>query len=183
MKKMTTMLGVSVLFILMTTQIHAQTATGTNTLVMGIPAIALLNTTSAPINLQLTTATAGEAISGGEGTAYVQISSIVSDGHSRKITASVNNVPAGTTLDVTTAIPSNANYGGTVGAGTNQVGLSAVAVDIVTGIGSCYTGVNGNDGYKLDYKWNAGSPQNYGNIIETSNFNATVTLTITDDTF
>lgn len=181
MKKATILIA-SLLIVFLTIQkSQAQSDVGTNVLTMGIPAIALLETSVAPINLQLTTETAGAAIVGGEGTSFVQISSIVGAGLTRKITASVNQIPAGTTLDVTTTVPSNGNIGGTVGTGTTTVLLSTTAADIVTGIGSCYTGTASTDGYKLDYKWNAGSPANYGNIIETSSFNATVTLTITED--
>jgi hypothetical protein len=181
MKKITLIIAALLMVILPSLKTQAQTDAGTNVLTMGIPAIALLATTTNAIDLQLTTAVPGEAISGGEGTAYVQISSIVATGLTRKITASVDNIPAGTTLNVSASIPSNGNFGGTVGTGSALVDLTTTAADIVTGIGSCYTGVSGNDGYKLDYKWNAGSPANYGNIIETSSFNATVTLTITED--
>ncbi|PKP29890.1 MAG: hypothetical protein CVT99_15565 [Bacteroidetes bacterium HGW-Bacteroidetes-16] len=56
--------------------------------------------------------------------------------------------------------------------------LGAVAVDIATGIGSCYTGTAAGDGYKLDYAWDAGAAGAYGTIFATGATTATVVLTL-----
>lgn len=163
--------------------VNAQTATGNNTLTLGIPGLALLATDVAPVSLELTTSTAGAQISGGAGTTHVQVSSIVASGATRKITASVTGVPTGTSLAVSAVVPSNANYGGTVGTGLSSVDLinAAAAVDLVTGIGSCFTGSASDDGYTLNYAWNAGAVSDYGSIVELSGGSATVVLTITED--
>lgn len=161
--------------------LRAQTATGNNSLTMGIPAIALLATDVSAVTLQLTTSTAGEAISGGIGTTHVQISSIVTSGNTRKINASVTGVPAGTSLAVSATVPTNGNFGGTVGTGLPDITLTASAADLVTGIGSCFTGTASDDGYVLDYEWDSGVPGSYGTIVELSGGTATVVLTLTDD--
>lgn len=183
MKKSSLLLGLSLVALILVSNlnVNAQTATGNNTLTMGIPAIALLATDVAAVTLELTTSTPGEPISGGEGTTHVQISSIVATGLTRKITASVTGVPTGTSLAVSATIPSNANFGGTVGTGLTSVELTGTAADIVTGIGSCFTGTAADDGYTLDYAWDAGAIGAYGTIVEVTGGTATVVLTITDD--
>ena len=181
MKKSRLLLAMLLIAIFVSSNVTGQTAAGNNTLTMGIPAIALLATDVGAITLELTTTTAGEPISGGEGTTHVQISSIVTSGLTRKITASVTGVPAGTSLAVSATVPSNGNFGGTVGTGSLDVDLSASAADIVTGIGSCFTGTATDDGYTLDYAWDAGAIGAYGTIVETGSGTATVVLTITED--
>ncbi len=183
MKKISLVFSLLLIVMLFNVQTKAQTATGNNTLVMGIPGLALLATDAASISLELTTSTAGEQIAGGSGTSHVQISSIVASGATRKLTAAVTGVPTGTSLSVSASVPANANFGGTVGTGLSSVDLinSASAVDIVTGIGSCFTGTAADDGYTLDYAWNAGAVGAYGSIVELTGGSATVVLTITDD--
>ncbi len=149
---------------------------------MGIPEVCLLGTDGVAVSLQLTTSVAGEQISGGTGTSYAQVSSIISSGETRTITATITGVPTGTSLAVDTAIPSSGNEGGTLGTGTTGIALvnSAPEVTLVTGIGSCYTGVASTDGYVLNYAWDAGASGTYGNIVATSGSTATVVLTITN---
>lgn len=164
-------------------QLWAQDNTGTNTINMGIPELQLLATTNPNIDLELTTTTAGEAIqSGAQDSSYVQISSIVSTaGAVRTITAETDAIPAGTVLSLTVIAPSGGNEGGTIGQGIENVELSTTtAKDIASGIGSCYTGTEATDGYKLVYSWSAGTA-NYGDIVATTGTVATVTLTLTDD--
>ncbi len=160
---------------------QTSTATSNHTLSMGIPEVCLLGTGAAAISLELTTNTAGNQISGGTGTGYAQVASIVSASETRTITASVTGVPAGTTLEVTTTPPSGGNSGGVLGTGTSNSALvnAAAAVTLVTGIGSCYTGSSSTDGYTLDYAWNS-AVGTYGSIVATTGTTATVVLTITN---
>ncbi len=171
-------------FLLITTNLFAQTNTTTQVLTMGIQEVNLINAVDASGNtaavaLDLTTNTAGTAITGGSGTSYAQVSSIVSSGQTRKIQASYDQIPAGTTLDVTGDLPTSGNGGGTFGASANTVTLSTTAQDIFTGVGSCYTGTAAGDGYVLNWQWNAGAPGNYGQIVATSGSSTNVTITIT----
>lgn len=173
-------------FLLMTTSLFAQSQTNTSNqvLTMGIPEVALINAVdstgnTAAVSLQLTTTTAGTAITGGTGTSFAQVSSVVSSSSTRTIQANYDQIPSGTTLDVTGAIPANGDGGGEFGTSSGAVTLSTTAQNIFTGIGSCYTGVSAGDGYKLAWQWNAGAPGVYQNIVATSGSSTTVTLTIT----
>jgi len=167
-------------FSILSLKVSAQGASSNHNLLMGIPEVCLLTAPSANISLILTTSTAGTAISGGTGFGYTQISSIVSASELRTITALVTGVPAGTSLAVTTEVPTNANKAGILGTGTTNVNLSGTAANLVTEIGSCYTGVAADDGYKLTYLWNAGTSGNYGTIVATAGASAVVVLTVTN---
>lgn len=169
-------------FSMLNTNVIAQT-TSNQDLTLGIPEVTLINAVNdggvaSAVSLELTTTVAGTAISGGTGTTYAQLSSIVAVAETRKISAKVSGVPAGTALSVTTTVPSNANFAGTIGTGTSTLELGATDVDIVTGIGSCYTGTAALDGYKLDYSWDAGDAGSYGTIFATGATTATVVLTL-----
>lgn len=157
--------------------------TSNQSLTMGIPEVLLINAVNdqgvtGAVSLELTTTVAGTAISGGTGTSYAQVSSIVTSTQTRTMSASVTGVPTGTTLAVTTSVPTNGNYAGTVGTGTSSVTLSGTDATIVTGIGSCYTGTAAGDGYQLDYAWDAGAAGSYGTIFATGATTATVVLTL-----
>lgn len=183
MKTFYKIISPSILFVAMflfAPQLWAQDNTGTNEITMGIPELQLLATTNSTLNLELTTSTAGEAIqSGAQDSSYVQVSSIVpTAGTTRTIEASYDAIPAGTELVVSASAPTNGNQGGTIGSGLSNVSLSTTATDIITGIGSCYTGTASDDGYKLVYSWSAATGA-YGDIVATSSQVATVTLTIT----
>ena len=183
MKKIFFFIGMLGAFSILSLNVNAQDdETATHSLNMGIPEVTLLTGTSSLIDLELTTTVAGTAISGGIGTGYIQISSIIL-ATPRTITASVAGVPAGTALAVTTVVPVNANQAGVVGTGTAGVSLvnNAGAATLVTGIGSCYTGTGLEDGYQLNYSWNAGASGDYGSIVATAGVTALVTLTITGE--
>lgn len=184
MKKIIIVTGLIGAFFMFSTSIFAQDSdSDTQELTMGIPEVLLIdavdgNAADAAVALELTTNIAGTAITGGTGTSYAQVSSIVVSGQTRNISASVTGVPTGTELFVATDVPTNGNQAGTVGVGTTSQELTAVAVDIVTGIGSMYTGVAGGDGYILNYAWDAGASGDYGLIFATGGATAIVTMTI-----
>ena len=183
MKKLTTISLMFGVCLMLTLNVSAQDdATANHSLNMGIPEVCLIDTDPGAISLELTTTEAGAAISGGTGTGYAQVASIVSSGETRTITASITGVPTGTTLTVDTSIPTNGNEGGVLGTGSTGILLDngAAAVDLVTGIGSCFTGTNAADGYVFDYIWDSGAAANYGSIVATTGSTATVVLTITD---
>ncbi len=187
MKKLILITGILSICLLINVNIFAQgTATSNQELTMGIPEVLLINAVNdagvtGAVSLELTATVAGNAISGGEGTSYAQVSSIIATGETRNITAAVTGVPAGTALSVSTAVPASGNQAGTLGTGTSDVSLvnSAAASNIVTGIGSCYTGTAAGDGYSLAWTWDAGAAGDYGSIVATVGATATVVLTIT----
>jgi hypothetical protein len=113
---------------------------------------------------------------------WLNYSSIVENGTStRNVTAAITagTVPAGLTLS---ASADAGNGDGTVG---TQVGsaitLSGTAQNLVTGIGSCYTGDGANNGHNLTYavSLTAGAG-NYASLFTDNNDVLTVTYTITD---
>ena len=182
MKKIILLTGMLGALFMFTNNVNAQ-VTSNQSLTMGIPEVLLIAAVNeagvaGAVSLELTTTTAGTAITGGTGTSYAQLSSIVTSAQTRRMTASVTGVPAGTELSMATTVPSNANFAGTVGTGTSETTLGGTAVNIVTGIGSCYTGTAALDGYKLDYTWDAGAAGSYGTIFATGSTTATVVLTI-----
>jgi hypothetical protein len=182
MKRSITIIGMLAALILISNEVTAQESSNQD-LTMGIPEVCLIATVNnlgvaAATSLELTTSTAGLAISGGTGFSYAIVSSIVNELETRTITASVTGVPAGTTLEMAASIPSSGNQAGTLGTGTASQLLSGTAVDAVTGIGSMYTGTSSGDGYKLDYTWDAGASGSYGTIFATGGATATVVLTL-----
>ncbi len=183
MKNLKLTIGMMVAFFMLTINVSAQDSeTSNQSLDMGIPEVCLLDTDAGAISLELTTTEAGAQITGGTGTGYAQVSSIVSAAETRTITATITGVPDGTSLNVDTATPSNGNQGGTLGTGTSDVSLvnGAGAVTLVTAIGSCYTGTASSDGFVLSYTWDSGAAGTYGNIVATTGSTATVVLTITN---
>ena len=159
------------------------TNAATNGLSLGMPELNLLSSASASISLVLTTAVAGEAVksSMSDSTARVKISSIIAEGQTRILNAQVTTgaIPGGTTLQLAAKTP-NANFGGTKGDfGSNATLSTASATSIVTGIGSCFSGITDDDGYVLRYKWGLDNPAaNYGDI-RAAPGGAAITVTLT----
>jgi len=85
---------------------------------------------------------------------YLQMTSIAPANESRKITVIVSNgnIPPGTIFQVT-ALPCTTGAG-TRGAPSSTITLDRVTQkDLITGIGSCYTGIMATNGYNLLYTW------------------------------
>lgn len=109
---------------------------------------------------------------------WLNYSSIVAASETRKITVETSAAtPAGLELKVTAAAYAGTDGGGTTGSPTAEVTLSTTATDIVTGIGSCYTGDGNTNGHNLSYSLNA-DDANYGDIVSTAGTTITVTYTI-----
>lgn len=179
---------ISTLLMFLTTNLFAQNADNTTQdLTLGLPAVHLIyavdsSATHQAIDLSLTTNRAGTKITGGSGTSYLQVSCIVAtSGATNTVNATVTGLPSGTTLDVTTTAPTiTTDADGTYGTGLGPVTLSGTAADIITGIGSCYTGTGHGEGYVLKWQWNAGGTGvSYSDIVATGSTTATVTMTIT----
>jgi hypothetical protein len=160
--------------------VKGQSNSVNNTLSLGMPELALLSSSSSAVNLQLTTAIAGEAVKSSirDSTSRVKISSVISGSTTRTMSASVTLVPNGTYLKLMAKTPST-NFGGTAGTFGSDVSLSTTAAVIVSGIGSCYSGTGTDDGYVLRYTWGLDNPAaNYG-LVRAVAGNTTVTVTIT----
>lgn len=184
MKKSIFVLMIAFLGILLGSSFVVQGQTATNGLSLGMPELNLLSSASATISLELTTAVAGTAVesSKSDSTARVKISSIIAEGKTRTLSAQVTTgaIPGGTTLQLKALTP-NSNFGGTKGTLGSIATLSTgSATQIVTGIGSCYSGTGADDGYVLKYTWGLNNPStNYGDIRAAPTGSAiTVTLTL-----
>lgn len=110
--------------------------------------------------------------------AYLQYTSIVQTTQTRRITAEIkaadNKLPDGVALKVN---PTTAGCGqGTLGTAGGEVTLDETARDIVTGIGSGWTGTGGTDGVKLEYSVELTA----ADLKETSVGTTTITYTLTE---
>lgn len=100
----------------------------------------------------------------------------------RNVTAAitVGTLPTG----VTVAVFAGADAGsgdGNVGTTAGSVTLSGTAQNVVTGIGSCYTGTGATSGHNLTYTVAlAAGAGSYGTLFTDNNTTLTVTYTITD---
>lgn len=137
---------------------------------------------ASPISLNLTVLMAGEAINpASNSTLYVKISSLVPTGKTRKITARVasGSVPPGTKLTLLPSSCTTANSAGLKGnAISTPIILSSVDQNLITGIGSCYTGTGSTDGYNMQFNWSLINASSYGLIVPSS-YNVTISFTIT----
>jgi hypothetical protein len=82
---------------------------------------------------------------------YVQYTSVLpSGGGARKITCGLTAVPGGLKMEVMAATAVAGN--GTVGSGSAYANIDASSVDLVTGIGSCWTDTTGTSGVKVQWR-------------------------------
>ena len=101
---------------------------------------------------------------------------------SRDVTVAITTgtVPGGMTLKVVAAADAG-NGAGTMGTPTAEVTLSSTAQDIVTGVGSCYTGNGTSNGHQLSYTLTLTAPANYGDLDFDDATTLTVTYTLSDN--
>ena len=154
MKKTLIILSIILLGALFSSNVMGQVNISANSLTLGMPEVALLSASATAINLQLTTTTAGLAVksSVSDSSARLKISSVITSA-TRSMTAVASAVPAGTTLTLQAQAP-NGNFGGAPGTYAAAATLPITgSVNIITLIGSCYSGILTDDGYHLKYTW------------------------------
>jgi len=157
MKKTLLILSITLLGILMGSNVLGQVNNAgpiNQNLSLGMPEVSLLAASAATISLQLTTGTAGLAVkaSVADSSARLKISSVITSS-TRTLSATVSAVPPGTTLTLQAQTP-NASFGGTQGTFLSAAVLPTTgSTNIITGIGSCYSGIAADDGYHLKYTW------------------------------
>lgn len=166
---------------------HSQdTNLSSHSLTVTIPEIALLDlegTTS--ITLTPTSPTeAGNSLnfsSAANNNIWVNYTSIVATGKTRNVTAQIasGSIPSGLALKVSAGTVSGGGQG-TFGTPTVQITLNNLAQNVITGIGSAYTGNGTNTGHRLNYILDLVSTNNYDQIVQ-GNTTVTVTYTITED--
>ena len=135
---------------------------------------------SAPSLTFVAPANAGAAIAAvTNDSTWINYTSVVdSTSATNKVTVAISGtVPVGTTLTVAAASDAGAGNG-TVGSPAGTVTLSSTAQDLITSIGSCYTGDGDGSGHQLTYTWSANS-DDYADIVAGSGSDITATYTIT----
>jgi hypothetical protein len=190
MKKQNFLLGllVSVVSFSVNAQDSNQDA---HNVVIGIPEVALLDLEAAngtSITLGPTAPVeAGEAVAfnSTNNSIWINYSSIIGSTTepSRNVAVQITSgtVPAGTVLSVLAA--SDAGTGdGTVGAPTPAVTLTSTAQNIITGIGSAYTGNGVNKGHNLSYALNlASAAGSYAQLDFDNSDTVVITYTLSDN--
>ncbi len=126
--------------------------------------------------------TAGDQIklnSVDQSSVWLNYSSVVSPNQKRKVTATVlGDIPNGIVLKVKTQESSPGV--GEIGTGNGTVLLSNSPADIISGIGSCYTGSGAQKGQQLLYEMEVNNQQFYNNE-EIHDISLSVVYTLTDD--
>ncbi len=145
-----------------------------------------VETTAASKNISFTPAAPTEAGEGLTFTAtnsdlWLNYSSIVASGTSRSISAVVSGtLPEGVTISVATSDPASSGKGKKGNAkNAAQVVTNGSGVEVVTGIGSCYTGDGASNGCNLTYSLNLEDTK-YDKLYHET-YTAVITYTISDE--
>jgi hypothetical protein len=168
--------------------LYAQdTRTDNHTVTVTVPEVALLDLEGTPKNFTLlfvAPTEAGEPVTApaNNTTLWLNYSSIVAAAGETSRTVSVQittgTVPSGATLTVTPQAPTGG--AGTLGTQSGALTLSGTAQNIVTAIGSCYTGTGVNFGHNLHYGLAVTSAGTYGDLKHDASTTLTVTYTLSD---
>lgn len=153
---------------------------------VSIPEVALLALQfegNSNVEIMGTTTTAGDKISVSEKSktgVWVNYSSIAGNHQKRKITATVaGKIPEGIVLKVK-ADPYTGAGKGNVGTSTGLVQLSESPVDVISEIGSCYTGSGVQNGHLLSYQLELDEQLFYKDSEDTAP-TLSIIYTLTDD--
>jgi len=154
-------------------------ATATQTVTMQIASICVLRTTGIPAALAVAApATPGDLpVNPSSNTTYAQYTSTVAAGVTRRLQANwgaADAAPAGCSLLLTATPAALPNQGSSAG----QITMNATATNIVTGIGSCATGIGATNGAQLAYVLSITSMTS---LVGGDSRTATITLTLTDN--
>lgn len=169
--------------------LYAQdTYTNNHTIGITIPEVALLDiepAASKDITMDfLAPSEAGLALAppADNNSLWLNYSSIVTDGTgpdaSRTISVKLDAIIPGIDIKVTAGAAAGSGAG-TRGTPAGPLTLTATDQEIITGIGSCYTGDGATNGNNLTYNVSANTTA-YNNILALTN-TATVTYTISDN--
>jgi len=171
---------ISVLF---SERIVAQSYTAGDQITLGVQDFCLIDTNHAPVALTLSASVAGTPVASvSNSDMYVKISSVVPGNTNRKITARLSGgtIPAGTRLTLLAALSVNLNGGGRRGiVVATPIILNATDQDLVTGVGSYYTGTGYTDGYRLTYTWAPYLPATNYQLIQSTTTPKVITIVLT----
>lgn len=148
---------------------------------ISVPTVALIDVEGgSTISFELTAPTEaglGFVAPASNSTLWLNMTSIVSEGKTRNITVQMNNaLSTALSLEVTAASDAGEGHGSFGSAGKTEIKTSAS--NLITGIGSGYTGDGDGSGYNLTYELviNEGNYANLYAITQT----VEVTYTLTD---
>jgi hypothetical protein len=151
---------------------------------ISVPEVALLDLEGVSTITLVPTAPdeAGEALSFASATdnsVWINYSSVISSGKKRSVHARItDNLPKGLNLQVSAGSYSG-NGAGTTGSPAGKVILSNKDQELISGIGSCYTGNGTSQGHNLTYQLDLTDNDSYQNLVEIDT-KITVTYTLTD---
>jgi hypothetical protein len=172
----------------------AVTAADNNTdahkITIGIPNIALLDIepNNDGFDMDVTQAVANEAgnpldFTVTNATKWLNYTSVVNSGQTRRITAQITTgtLPSGVSLKVQAATSSTRK--GTLGTTTGvKTLLTSGTVDVITGIGSCYTQNGANKGSLLSYSIEMADDNSTSwSQLVSDDYEVTITYTITEN--
>lgn len=164
-----------------TSNVNAQdTNEASETVTYTLPTMAILDLEgTAPALTFIVPTEAGSAIEEvTSNTSWINYTSIIASGTTNKVSVALSGaaVPAGTTLKVVAATHAGSGNG-TYGAPTEAVTLSQTAQDLITGVGSCYTGTGNTNGHQLTYTWSVDADK-YETVVAAAAADITATYTI-----
>ncbi len=166
-------------------QASAETATASHDITINVSEVALLGLDdTSPLIFGIgAPTTAGEAFSvtqPPDAVKYLQYTSIVEEGKTRKITAQLgSDMPEGLVLEINATSAENC---GDLGSAEARLDLTTDdSMDIVTGIGSGYTGAAADsDGVKLQYGLKTVECEEACDVVPMSGTSITITYTLTE---
>ncbi|SFP25507.1 hypothetical protein SAMN04515674_102127 [Pseudarcicella hirudinis] len=169
--------------IMLVGSVMAQT-TASASISFNLPSVGLLDLepNNSAITLAMQSPTeAGRALTvpSSNNTKWLNVTSSVAVGVTRKITAQISSgtLPAGLNLLLTVSAYSGSGSG-TFGTAGSNLSLTTSAQNVVTGIGGAYTGNGANNGYNLTYSLQI---SNYGQLKHDASTSLTITYTLTDN--
>ena len=161
-----------------------QVSTAGDNLALTVASTVLIGTNSPTISMSLQPVTAAGAklSSVSNSSLYIKISSVVPSGTARKVTVKLlsGTIPAGTQITLQPASCTTTNSAGALGTVVSSpVVVSSVDQNLITNIGTCYTGTGSSDGYNMTFNWGIVNPSTaYGQVVS-STYNPIVVFTIT----
>jgi hypothetical protein len=187
MKRVITSLGIMALIFFGLT-VQSQNKSKSHNVSISIPEVALLDLEANDLNVNFDLKAPNEAgnridfSNAKNNQIWVNYSSVTSSSQpSRKICAYVEGeIPAGLKI-IVSASQYTGNGGGRTGTPTGSIALSGQMQDIITQIGSCYTGNGTNNGHQLSYSLELqNGDESYSDLAFDNSNTISVTYVLTD---
>jgi hypothetical protein len=175
--------GFILIFVLVTGRVVGQSTTAGDQISLGVQDFCLIATNGAAVAMTLQASVAGTPVASvSNSDMYVKVSSVVPGNTNRKITARMSGgtIPAGTRLTLLAALSTNLNGAGRRGTVVaTPIIVNTIDQDLVTGIGSYYTGIGNTDGYRLTYTWAPYLPSTNYQLLSATATPTVVTIVLT----